>query len=220
MIVWRGEHPATVKQAPKVKPYLHGWLGHGNKRILHQLLALDRPHTVIELGSWYGKSAEMLIRNQHRPERLFCVDLWSESDIFTDRQVIKPHHPVRHQGTQGTVADTIHQHPLWETFVVNLWPHRDRVLAVQQDSLTGLNTIFTYLSERGEVSQVGMIYIDADHRYDAVCAEILLAHQLFPEARLVGDDYTAHRPVRRAVDQMAEQLGFNVVTDHNCWYYQ
>ena len=111
------------------------------------------------------------------------------------------------------------KHPLWETFLVNLWPHRNRVSAIKNDSLTGLRIIADYLTQLGERDTVSLIYIDADHRYDAVCEEIRLAHQLFPNAQLVGDDYTAHRPVRRAVCDMASLLGMTVQTDHNCWYY-
>ena len=221
MIVWDGSEspPRRLAKPPRVPSFLHGWLGHGNRRVLTHLLHTDQPHTVIELGSWYGRSAQWMASHAHRPERLLCVDVWSETEIMDQQQVIRPHHPVRFQGECRSVADTLQDHPLWETFLVNLWPYRDRVEAVRLDTLTGLRRIYQQLLSQGKLDQVGLIYIDADHRYEAVCAEITLAHQLFPEARLVGDDYTAHRPVRRAVTEMADRLGFQVVTDHNCWYF-
>lgn len=221
MLVWLPERPPhIIKQPPQVKQYLHGWFGHGNRRIIDYLLEMDQPDTVIELGTWYGKSADFFMKHQYGPKRLFCVDLWSENDILGDHQVIKPHHTIRHLGQKQQVGKVMEQHPLWETFLTNLWPYRDQVLAIRNDSLTGLGIIAKYLEEIGEIDTVGFIYIDADHRYASVCEEITMAHQLFPDARLVGDDYTAHRPVRRAVDDMAERLGMEVITDHNCWYYQ
>lgn len=221
MLVWRPETEwHRLRRAPSLEKYLHGWFGHGNRRVLDDVLTGKKPRTVIELGTWYGKSADYLMRHDSAPERLFCVDLWSAQDILEGQQVIRPHHTVRHQGTQTPVSEVMAQHPLWETTMANLWPYRDRLVALQTDSLSGLRIIADFLEEREELETVDLIYIDADHRYQAVCDEIILATALFPGAQLVGDDYTAHRPVRRAVDHMALQLGVDVVTDHNCWYYQ
>ena len=107
MLVWLPERPVpqTVEK-PLIHPYLHGWFGHGNRRVIDHLLVTLKPNTVIELGSWYGKSADYIINHRHSPNRLFCVDLWSEQDILDNIQVIKPHHILRHQGEKQPVVQT------------------------------------------------------------------------------------------------------------------
>jgi hypothetical protein len=63
------------------------------------------------------------------------------------------------------------------------------------------------------VAEVGLepdlVYVDAEHTYDAVAAELKLARELFPHALLCGDDYD-WSGVRRAVDEFAAVAGLVV----------
>ena len=60
-------------------------------------------------------------------------------------------------------------------------------------TLDGLRTVAQFGIEPD------VIYIDAEHSYRAVTSELELAYELFPTARLVGDDFD-WRGVRDAVD--------------------
>lgn len=51
-----------------------------------------------------------------------------------------------------------------------------------------------------------IIYIDADHHYDAAKSDILKSLELFPDAILVGDDYGNYEDVRRAVHECANEF--------------
>jgi hypothetical protein len=51
-----------------------------------------------------------------------------------------------------------------------------------------------------------VIYIDADHHYEAAKSDIKKALELFPEAILVGDDYGNYEDVRRAVHECANEF--------------
>ncbi len=50
-----------------------------------------------------------------------------------------------------------------------------------------------------------MIYIDADHHYEAAKQDILKSLELFPQALLVGDDYGNYESVRNAVHECANE---------------
>src|SRR5262249_11728731 len=54
-----------------------------------------------------------------------------------------------------------------------------------------------------------VVFIDADHAYESVSADLRLARQLFPQARIIGDDYD-YGDVHRAVDEFAASKGFQV----------
>jgi hypothetical protein len=51
-----------------------------------------------------------------------------------------------------------------------------------------------------------VVYIDADHHYEAAKSDIKKALELFPEALLVGDDYGNYEDVRRAVHECANEF--------------
>src|SRR5262249_43190430 len=57
--------------------------------------------------------------------------------------------------------------------------------------------------------QPDVVYVDAEHSFEAVNAELTLARQLFPRAALTGDDYD-WAGVREAVMTFARREGLGV----------
>lgn len=51
-----------------------------------------------------------------------------------------------------------------------------------------------------------IIYIDADHHYQAAKNDIMRSLELFPRALLVGDDYGNYEDVRKAVHECANEF--------------
>jgi glycosyltransferase involved in cell wall biosynthesis len=51
-----------------------------------------------------------------------------------------------------------------------------------------------------------VIFFDADHSYESLMADLNLAHELFPHARLIGDDYSS-KPVGEAVGVFCRRRG-------------
>ena len=65
--------------------------------------------------------------------------------------------------------------------------------------------------------QPGVIYVDADHHYDGVFADVQLCVKLFPDAVIVGDDWD-YPDVRRAAKEIADAEGRIVHAESNkCW---
>jgi len=168
---------------PPIDEDLHGWFTPGNRRSLGQFLS-DDTRLILELGSWLGKSARwMLDKAPHAT--LVAVDTWNGTNAFL----------------QLKMRDRLPT--CYATFLRNCWSYRDRLIPVRRRTVDGMRLV----AEAGLAPD--LIYIDADHSYSAAKADMEMAHELFPEARLVGDDYQM-KGVKRAVDEFARDKGLRV----------
>lgn len=185
-------------------PFKQGWFYESHKNILSQIISSDTD-IVVEIGSWYGEStiwmAEHLLA-KNPSAKIFAIDLWDEIVILNDSMY----------GTK--VAEMLKDHPLYQTFLANLWKYRDFVIPLKMNSVDGLQ----YLKRIGICPDV--IYIDGNHHYECVKLDILTCLKLFPSAVLVGDDYGNYEDVRRAVHESAVQYSKKVYVDsYLCWTY-
>jgi len=192
------------QQKPNVTPFMHGWFGNGNKTVLTQKLSDPNLKIVVELGSWYGMSATHIAQNMPKDCILICVDRW-------DNQFIKEMWARRKQNYRKHVP-FIDQHPLYNTFLVNMWEYRHKLLPIRGDTLLGLRKI----SELG--IKPDLVYIDAGHEYQTVKNELELINSLFPTAKICGDDWN-WATVQRAVREHAQKHNISVKNNQNCWYY-
>jgi hypothetical protein len=89
---------------------------------------------------------------------------------------------------------------LYETFLRNLRPWRDRVIPIRADSLDAL----------AEIHQAGLmpdlIYLDTEHTYDRVSQELAFCTDRWPSATIVGDDYDWPE-VAKAAHEHAQKTG-------------
>ncbi len=72
---------------------------------------------------------------------------------------------------------------LYETFIALCWDYRHRVIPLRMTTLQGLRVVAS------QQIVPDLIYIDAEHSYDALTAELELVRHLFPHAVVIGDDY-------------------------------
>lgn len=133
--------------------------------------------------------------------------------------------------------------PLFETFLANTWEHRLRLFPLRMDSCDGLEQVHrigahvgksvlmwaehrpttyelpcNYIVRRRKLNGACR-YIDADHRQEAVAADLRAASRLFPDATLAGDDWQ-WPGVRAAVSEHCATLGGHEVRSHpkeNWW---
>jgi hypothetical protein len=164
-----------------------GWLDEGVKRLLTDALSGDA-RLVVELGAWLGMSTRFLA-----DAAVVTVDHWRGS----------PEHQARPEWRALLPA-------LYETFQALCWGYRDRIIPLRMTTLAGLRL----LADRG--LSPDLIYIDAEHSYEAVLSELELAGRLFPSAEVVGDDYP-HPPVRAAVEEFARRRNLLVRAEGNGW---
>lgn len=178
---------------PSCGPQMHGWCC--NPEGLARLVKGKR--YAVELGSWWGKSAKIMVEAE--PElRLICIDHWKGSD----EHIKEPH-------LRALIAQS------YDRFICNLWPYRDRVVALIATTMHGLG----YVADAWLHPE--LIYIDAGHDFTSVWGDITLAAGLFPEAQLCGDDYgNAFPDVRYAVNDASNYLDVDVEQENGLWWFK
>ncbi|EOD20835.1 hypothetical protein EMIHUDRAFT_241782 [Emiliania huxleyi CCMP1516] len=196
-------------EAPPPPPPLdliHGWVHRGNERMLRRLLEERQPRCVVELGSWCGLCTTLLCEAAPRLA-VFAVDLWDAPHLLATPS-------QREQYTCDAQAMAILQAgELHAAFLHNLWPHRTRVFPLRMPTGDGLAAI----ARLG--APVDLIYVDADHTYAAVLADLRASARLFPDALLCGDDW-CWADVQLAVADFAHERGLRVVSHprENWWW--
>jgi hypothetical protein len=169
----------------------HGWLMCGARQSLQESLSAQT-RVVIELGSWMGLSTRFIA--DHAPNAVvIAVDHWKGSP---EHQASKELRPLLPQ--------------LYDTFLASCWEYRDRIVPVRASTLEGMREI------AGHNIQPDLIYIDADHAYESVKADLEEAIALFPKSRIVGDDWD-WPGVRRSVTDVCTARGLAVESTGNSW---
>ena len=186
---------------PNVKPFMHGWFGKCNKKVLDILIPGKK--IIVEMGSWYGQSIEYILSIADKDAKIYSIDRW-------DNEFIKQMWRNRGKDYKPNVG-FIDQHPLYDTFLVNFWDHKDRLTPIRGDTVYGMKV----LVDKGIVPD--LIYIDAGHEYETVKKELEYIEQHFPTSKLCGDDI-CWDGVRRAVEEYAKRNGKKVMKEVNCWY--
>ena len=189
----RRRHPWPQKP-PATPPCWHGWLHPETGRMLDRRLG-PATRVVVELGSWLGLSARHILRRAPAAT-VICVDLWAAE--FVDRVFCD----------QPEMRAKVRDPHL--TFLRNLWDRRQRVVAIRNATPAGLAEIHV------AGVQPELIYIDADHRYAGVKADVETAGWLFPDVPLVGDDW-GWAGVRRAVEEYAGRSGRTLHENRTAW---
>jgi hypothetical protein len=136
---------------------------------------------VVELGCWLGGSTRWILKRCPNAT-VISVDTFRGNPGYAGDPHLAAKLPT-----------------LQQTFYRNQWESRDRVIVLPMTSIRGLAWCFA-LDISPEV-----IFVDACHRFTDVITDVRLAHELFPGARLVGDD-CHRREVRRAVESVAADL--------------
>jgi hypothetical protein len=186
-------------EKPAVPADNHGWFNRDLKDYLKPLLKPDMK-TIIELGSWLGSSTRWFCENTQA--KVIAIDHWKGSIEHLERSDVKGKLPT-----------------LYETFIVNCWEYRDRILPVKTDTITGL----MWCKDMGFSPE--MIFIDASHEYQDVLKDLETSFRLFPSAIIVGDDWAWKNrrlkkrfTVREAVVDFCKNNKFNVANNGRCWH--
>ncbi len=174
---------------PREPRYRHGWFLPTHERVFEKVLEdVGEVKVILELGSWYGSSTEWLC--ERCPDAaVYAVDLWDDSFILDKQR--------DHYSTMGDrkLENLLNNHPLWDTFLANLYSYRGQVVPLKMETVQGVKI----LKDKGIKPQI--IYIDADHHYEPCKKDIQACLTAFPDAILVGDDYGHYESVRNAVTE-------------------
>lgn len=150
----------TLEAEPKTIP---GWFHHGQKIL--ELVEQHRPKVCVELGSWLGASAVPIARSIQRwGGTLSCVDTWS-GQLDSDGGSAAGRPPVMLFGCARAVVEA---------------------------GLSNVRLIPALTTEAAKYwsAPIDFLYVDADHSYKGVSADL---DAWFPHVRkgglIIGDDY-------------------------------
>ncbi len=142
---------------------------------LQQLVRRFDGPTVVEVGSWLGRSALAMLGGGAR--QVHCIDTWRGTDDPADET----------NGHSPTAIFAAFCHNVGDELARRIWTYR------------GESAFWARIWKE----PVDLVFIDADHRYDAVKSDIeAWTRHLKPGGILCGHDYSPAWPsVRRAVEE-------------------
>ena len=190
-------------EKPNVPKSNHHWCHETNTYVLQQMISHINPKFILEMGSWTGAGSTTLIATQAPDAQIICIDHWSKdmNDYVQDEFGIEQ---VKELWPQISV--------LWETFLVNMWDHQHHLTPLRARTEEGLAIL-------GNLNiPFDMVYIDAHHDYHSVKLDIAMTHKNWPNATIIGDDYT-WKTVSKAVHDYADENNLEVAFHGNCWWY-
>ena len=157
----RAAHP-WPETKPDVPPNNGGWFGGSHHGAM--LPFLHEEAYVLECGAFLGKSTRWL--SEHA-KHVVTIDHFVGSAEHQKHHIWKDVVPV-----------------LYETFCVNLWDYREKVTALRAHTWPSLLEV----AASGFVPD--MIYLDASHKAVDICADLCLSMRLWPNAPIIGDDWS------------------------------
>jgi hypothetical protein len=181
----RANNTAVVgwpKQKPAAEINDSGWFLPGNMAAIETVVKNNDVRVILELGAYLGKSTRFICEKAPKA-RIYTCDLWC-NDYLEES--------LGHNYLRTDNQKDRRKYQMYDTFLVNLWHERHRVVPMKMFTLQALEWAFH------SGIKPDMIYIDADHDYEPVKRDIELSLALFPEAIIMGDDWD-YAGVRRAV---------------------
>ena len=177
----------------------HGWFSDSNQEQLDRLFEdralAGRPiDTVIELGSWLGRSTRFFAQ---RAKLVIAVDHWRGSNEHRGRKEFRHILPR-----------------LYQQFLFNCQRHSHVIAPVKLDT--------SIACRMPGMPRADLIYVDASHEYECVCGDLAsYEHRLAEGGVLCGDDWLwggDKSPVARAVRDFARCRARSVYVNGNFWW--
>ena len=172
----------------------HNWFLPGNQKKLSELITSSS--CVLEFGAWLGASTRYLAQHS---SLVVTVDHWKGS----------PEHLLPGKEHLQAKLPT-----LYETFLVNSWPLRNKILPLR------MTTEDAHALLLGKLV-FDLVYIDADHSYDGCITDCARAKDLIVENGIIcGDDWNwgGNLPVRRAAQDFARSQKAKIENYGNFWW--
>lgn len=168
----------------RADPLAHGWFNHGATML--ELVEQYRPAACVELGTWMGASAIPVARSIHRwGGTLTCVDTWA-GDVQPPPAAVRSSAPWMLVSCARNLIDA---------------------------GLANIRLIpaTTIAAAAAWTTPIDYLYIDADHSYAGVRADLAAwAPYVRHGGLILGDDY-GHRlfpGVRQAWDEFEQTHGY------------
>lgn len=190
---------------------LHGW--QSDSPVFKELIEETQPKNIVEVGTWKGASAVTMAKAARElglDTKIYCVDTWLGSLEFQENE-----------RKYGKTWDRMLKHgypQVYYQFLSNII-HEGVVDMIEAVPMVSRDAA-------PFVPEAELIYIDANHYYQAVLEDIwAFWAKLKPGGVIFGDDYflttSAGRPdgyeagVKKAVDEVAQDAELEVEVRYN-----
>lgn len=197
--------PAVLKAEMHLTSDLEGW--NSDHPLFQQLIEQISPKTIIEVGTWKGRSAlHMVGLTKELGTKIYCCDTWlgevnlQPGDMESDKPACFYHGPTNYY-----------------QFLYNVWEGgaQDRIHPILNTS-TASARLLNHFGVRGD-----LIYIDADHHYETVFTDLeFFSELLAPGGIMFGDDWNDFPGVKMAVSRFAFERNLRVVVSGPAWVLQ
>lgn len=153
---------------------------------------------IVELGSWLGASTRFILDTASNAT-VIAVDHWLGSA----------------EHAQIPIYQSRLDH-LYETFLVNCWKYKDRLIPLRNNTIDGLREIYN------AGLNPDLVYVDASHDYESVLQDLETIYRYFPSTMITGDDWNwnyqnSNFPTRRAVIEFAKRHQFKITAENKFW---
>lgn len=185
---------AKYSDAEKIYPYTDSDFFQ-NQEQLQRILRKNGVVTVIQVGCWYGKSTICIAKAIPAEGKIYAIDSW----IGYPAEIYR---------------DTFHA---FERFVSNVTHEgvEHKIVPIRMTSLQANRLL------RKSVNSVDMIYLDADHSYDAVLADLKAWSPYLKSGGIFcGNAYSKNgetAAILRAVKEFARENGRRLVVNGYFW---
>lgn len=165
-----------------------GMCDHEKIRALCEIFRFSQRGDVVEIGSWWGKSAFVFLRllKSYATGKLLCVDPWSNECLIQD--------------DEGGLVDQVpvDADEALTVFQLNLLPYAEgdvnylRLPSVEAAARYRENSTVTteVFGETAYSGQIAILHIDGNHSYEAVHADVeAWAGLVMPGGWVIIDDY-------------------------------
>ncbi len=197
------------KKLPELQPVNWG-LDAGGKQLITEQIRDNDVSIVLEIGVFLGASSRVWLDASPNVV-VIALDPWEGGDWVGDF--------ARTRRQPDWVADQLgrDEEAFYETFLVNMWGYRKRLIPVRGWALDKLPEIADF------GVQPHLIYLDADK----LGRELEVCHELFPQAILTGDDWffgtdrlwqpDEGYPIRKPVMDFCQKHHRHLIVDQASW---
>ena len=156
------EFTAMVRHADTIP----GMCDHQKLLALSEIIRTAPPGDVVEIGSWWGKSAFILahLARRYHVGNLLCIDPWSDAHLVQDDKLVD-------DASAEISAEEAHQ-----VFVANLLPYSNgNINFIRMPSVEGAaryrdneNITTDAFGETHYAGKISLLHIDGNHAHSAV----------------------------------------------------
>jgi hypothetical protein len=199
-LIWDVVDPSPLGLYRRLSRPVDGWLTRDEESLLfHKAQVVPREQCIVELGSWFGRSAILLGGGtvHGHGARVFAVDLFTAAGCAKE---------ALEERAGDAAKDFL------ELFQANLQK------AKLKGIVTAVRSVTAELGQRWDGPPVGLLFIDADHSYEGVQSDWnAWKHGMASGATVAFHDYQnpAYEGVTRFVDELLADRVLRSVERHD-----